>query len=172
VDVPVLVYEGNFLEPVEMGRGASKLLLAAGNGVVRRGGALVMGAGSARALAEAYPQAPRVLGEMARAGEKMPSGGWYLYGLLATPIRPDLQVGVFQTRGVWKEEADPLVIIYSTALLARWIRGHPNWEVHMAFPDVGPGESRRAEVLRALKRILEELLGALYQERSIFLYRP
>jgi len=170
--VAVLVYEGNFLEPLETGPGAPKLLLAAGNGVVRRDGSLVMGAGSARALAEAYPQAPRVFGKMAQAGEKMYPGGWYLYGLLTAPIRPDLQVGVFQTRGVWKEEPNPLVILYSTALLARWVRDHPGWEVHMAFPDVRPGESWRAEVLRALKRVLEMLLGPLYQERSIFLYRP
>ena len=90
--------------------------------------------------------------------------------MLTTPVCADLRVGVFQTRGVWKEEPNPLVIIYSTALLVRWVRDHPGWEVHMAFPDVGPGESRRAEVLRALKGTLETLLGPLYQERSIFLY--
>jgi hypothetical protein len=167
----VFVYTGSFLEPIEARRGAPKLLLATGNGVVKRDGSLVMGAGSARALAEAYPQAPKAFGEKARAGKKM-SGGWYLYGVLTMPVRPDLQVGVFQTRGVWKEEPDPLIITFSTALFARWLRDHPGWEVHMAFPDVEPGEPREAEVLRALKGVLEVLLGALYEKSSLYLYKP
>jgi hypothetical protein len=120
-------------------------------------------------LAEAYPQAPKAFGEMARAGEKM-SGGRYLYGILTVPVRPDLQVGVFQTKGVWREEPDPLIITFSTALLARWLREDPGWEVHTAFPNMELGEARRAEVLRALKGVLEALLGSLYQERAVFLY--
>ncbi len=164
----MVLVRGNFLEP-ETGREAPKLLLAAGNGVVRRDGSLVMGVGSALALARAYPQAPRAFGEMARKKEKM-YPGWYLYGLLATPMRPDLQVGVFQVKGVWKEEPNPLIIGYSAALLAGWLRDHPDWEVHMAFPEEKPGESRRAEVVSVLKRILEVLLGPLYQSRAVFLY--
>ncbi len=41
------------MEPLETGREAPKPPLAAGNGVVKRSGELVMGAGSAKALARA-----------------------------------------------------------------------------------------------------------------------
>ncbi len=169
MDVAILVHEGSFLEPIGAKPGTPRLLLATGNGVVKRSGELVMGAGSAKALARAYPQTPKLFGEMAQAGEKMYPGGWYLYGLLTAPVRPDLQVGVFQTKGVWREDVNLYVISYSTALLARWLRDHPNWEVHMTFPDVGR-EKAREDVLRVLKRLLETLLGSLYQDRAVFLY--
>jgi hypothetical protein len=96
-------------------------------------------------------------------------GGWYLYGILAMPIRPNHRVGVFQARGVWKEEPNPLVITYSAALLARWLRDHPDWEVHMASP-VEQGDPQEAEVLRILKEMLEVLLGPLYQSRTVYMY--
>jgi hypothetical protein len=69
----VKVVEGDFLSAIGRG-GAPKLVLAAGNGAVKRSGELVMGAGSARAFARAYPEAPRVFGEMARKVGRLEGG--------------------------------------------------------------------------------------------------
>jgi hypothetical protein len=158
----VKVVEGDFLSAIGR-KGAPRLLLAAGNGVVKRDGSLVMGAGSARALAEAYPQAPRVLGEMARREGRLEEGGWYLYGLLAVRVSSDLAIGLFQTKGDWRERASLSLIAYSAKRLAEWLEENPGWEAHMAFPGVGLGGLEEREVLEALRERLLGLPVVLYR---------
>ncbi len=150
----IRVVRGNFLSA---GRG---LLLAPGNGVVRRDGHLVMGAGAAKALAQAYPHLPRVFGRMVRGRAYM--GGWYLYGLLTLEVAPGLQAGLFQTKGDWRNPADLGIIRYSATVLAEHLKRNPR-EVHMAFPGVGLGGLEEEEVLG----VLEPLLGGF----QVFLYK-
>jgi hypothetical protein len=150
----VQVVRGNFLS-------ASKgLLLATGNGVLRKNGALVMGAGAAKALAQAYPFLPRVFGRMAQSAPDL--GGWHLYGVLVTRVAPGLSVGLFQTKGDWRDRANVNIIKYSAAVLANHLERNPQ-EVHMAFPGIGLGGLSEDEVLEAL----ELLLGNF----EVFLYR-
>jgi hypothetical protein len=151
----VQVVRGNFL------RASKGLLLAPGNGVVRRDGLLTMGAGAAKALAQAYPFLPRVFGRMARKEPRM--GGWYLYGLLTLEVAPGLRVGLFQSKGDWRDRADLSLIGYSARKLAEWLRENPGWEVHMAFPGVGLGGLEEGEVLE----VLEPLLGGF----QVYLYK-
>jgi hypothetical protein len=148
------VVKGNFLS-------ASKgLLLATGNGVVRRDGLLTMGAGAAKALAQAYPHLPRVFGRRAQGMPNM--GGWHLYGLLALEVAPGLHAGLFQSKGDWRSPADLGIIRYSATVLAKYLEGNPQ-EVHMAFPGIGLGGLPEDEVLEAL----EPLLGGF----EVFLYK-
>jgi hypothetical protein len=149
------VVKGNFLSA---GRG---LLLAAGNGVLRGDGTLVMGAGSAKALARAYPHLPRVFGRMARREPRM--GTWHLYGLLVTQIAPGLYAGLFQSKGDWKSRADLSLIAYSAEKLAEWLKSNPGQEAHLAFPGVGLGGLGEEEVLRVLEPILRDLPATLYK---------
>jgi hypothetical protein len=150
----VQVVRGNFLNA---SRG---LLLATGNGVVRRDGLLTMGAGAAKALAQAYPHLPRVFGRRAQGMPNM--GGWHLYGLLALEVAPGLSVGLFQTKGDWKDRANLNIIKYSAAALASLLKRSPQ-EVHMAFPGIGLGGLSEDEVLE----VLEPLLGGF----QVFLYK-
>jgi hypothetical protein len=156
------VVEDDFLSAIDRG-GAPRLLLAAGNGVVKRDGSLVMGAGSARALAEAYPQAPKAFGEMARKVGRLEGRGWYLYGLLAVRVGPGLAIGVFQTKGDWRERARVSLIAHSAKRLAEWMEENPGWEAHMAFPGVGLGGLEEREVLEALGERLLGLPVVLYR---------
>jgi hypothetical protein len=150
----VKVVRGNFLS-------ASKgLLLATGNGVVRGDGALVMGAGAAKALARTYPHLPRVFGRMVRGHPRM--GGWHLYGLLALEMSPGLSVGLFQTKGDWRDRADLGIVRYSATTLAQYLAKNPQ-EVHMAFPGIGLGGLPEEEVLE----VLDPLLGGF----EVFLYK-
>ncbi len=151
----MVVVKGDFLS---VGRG---LLLVPGNGVVRRDGALVMGAGAAKALARAYPHLPRVFGKMARSLPNM--GGWHLYGLLVFKMAPSLSVGLFQTKGDWKDRAELPLIGYSARKLAEWLRNNPGWEAHLAFPGVGLGGLDEREVLEVLEPILQGLPVTLYK---------
>jgi hypothetical protein len=148
--VVVKAVKGNFLSAIDRG-GAPKLLLATGNGVLRRDGSLVMGAGSAKALAEAYPQAPKLFGEMARKVGRPEGRGWYLYGLLAAQVGPDLAIGVFQTKGDWREPASLALVAHSARKLAEWMEENPGWEAHVAFPGVGLGGLEEREVFAVLE---------------------
>jgi hypothetical protein len=151
----IQVVRGNFLSA---SRG---LLLAPGNGMVRADGALVMGAGAAKALAQAYPYLPRILGRKARGTPNM--GGWHLYGILIVQVAPGLHTGVFQSKGDWKDRAEPSLIAYSARKLAEWLRENPGLEVHLAFPGVGLGGLREEEVLEVLEPILGGFPVVLYR---------
>ncbi len=156
------IVKADFLSVV--GRGsAPKLLLATGNGVLRRDGALVMGAGSAKALAQAYPEAPRVFGEMARKVGRLEGRGWYLYGLLVAQVGPGLSIGLFQTKGNWKEPASLSLVGHSARKLAEWMERNPGWEAHVAFPGVGLGGLEEREVLAVLEKHLRGLPVVLYK---------
>ncbi len=143
--------------------GAPKLLLATGNGVLRRDGALVMGAGSAEALTRAYPQAPKLFGEMARKVGRLEGRGWYLYGLLAVRVGPALSIGLFQTKGDWREPASLSLVAHSARKLAEWMEKNPGWEAHAAFPGVGLGGLEERRVLGVLEEHLRGLPVVLYR---------
>ncbi len=151
----VRVVKGNFLSA---GRG---LLLAPGNGVVRKDGLLTMGAGAAKALAQAYPFLPRVFGRMARSEPRM--GNWHLYGLLVIRVAPGLYTGLFQSKGDWKAPADLSLIAYSARKLAEWLKENPGLEAHLAFPGIGLGGLEESEVLEVLEPILRDFPVTLYK---------
>jgi hypothetical protein len=151
----IQVVRGNFLSA---SRG---LLLATGNGVVRKDGLLTMGAGAAKALAQAYPHLPRVFGRMVQAKPRM-VGGWHLYGLLTLDVAPGLSVGLFQTKGNWRDRADLGIIRYSATTLAQHLERNPQ-EVHMAFPGIGLGGLEEGEVLEVLKPFLKGFQVFLYK---------
>jgi hypothetical protein len=152
----VRVVKGNFLSA---GRG---ILLATGNGILRRDGTLVMGAGSAKAMAQTYPHLPRVFGRMAGGTPNM--GGWHLYGLLIIQVAPGLHAGLFQTKGDWRDRADLSLIAHSASLLAEWLSNNPGQEAHLAFPGVGLGGLEEGEVLEVLEPILGDLPVTLYKQ--------
>jgi hypothetical protein len=156
----MVIAKGNFLNPQG---GVPRLLLATGNGVVRGDGTLVMGAGAAKALAQAYPWAPKVFGAMARQAPRPNGQHWHLYGLIAFKVNPGLAVGVFQSKGDWKAPANLSLIAHSAKKLAEWLRSNPGWEVHMAFPGIGLGGLPEEEVLEALEPILGDLPVTLYK---------
>jgi hypothetical protein len=149
------IAKGNFLAA------ARGVLLAPGNGVVRADGHLVMGAGAAKALAQAYPHLPRIFGRMARNQPRM--GGWHLYGLLIIQVAPGLHAGLFQSKGDWRDRANLSLIAHSARKLAEWLRENPGLEAHMAFPGVGLGGLGEEEVLQVLEPILRDLPVTLYR---------
>ncbi len=148
------ITKGNFLAA---SRG---LLLAPGNGVVRKDGLLTMGAGAAKALAQAYPHLPRVFGKMARSEPRM--GNWHLYGLLVIQVAPGLSTGLFQTKGDWRDRADLGIIRYSATVLAEYLQKNPQ-EAHLAFPGIGLGGLEESEVLEVLEPILRDFPVTLYK---------
>jgi len=143
------VVKGDFLK----GLGSPRALVAAPtNGVVGARG-LVMGAGAAKALAEAEPRLPRLFAEAVRRKGVYRSGA-YLYGFVAVEV-DGRSYGAFQTKAHFRDRADLALVRLAASRLREFLEARPGLEVHMAFPGIGLGGLRPEEVLE----VLEETLG-------------
>jgi hypothetical protein len=74
-----------------------------------------------------------------------------------------LAIGLFQTKGDWREPASLSLIAYSAKRLAEWLEENPGWEAHMAFPGVGLGGLEERGVLEVLEGHLRGLPVVLYR---------
>lgn len=147
------VIRGNFLQGLE---DPQALVLATTNGVARRDGSLVMGAGAAKALAERFPELPRILGKQVNPGKP--------YGLIVVELK-GFRVGGFQTKHHWQDPANPALIAYSARMLRAYLMAHPDLRGHLPLPGVGLGGLKEDQVLP----VLERELGGVGDR--VFLYR-
>ncbi|MDW8358931.1 MAG: hypothetical protein RMK63_13615 [Thermus sp.] len=148
-----MVVKGNFLAGLKDPGG---LVLATTNGVVKQDGSLVIGAGAAKALAERFPELPRILGKRVNPGKP--------YGLIVVELRGS-RVGAFQTKYHWQDPANLALIAYSTRMLRAYLMAHPDLRAHLPFPGVGLGGLREDQVLPILERELRSV------GERVFLYR-
>ncbi len=159
------VKRGNFLTALGDRRA---VVVAPTNGVLTPRG-LVMGAGAAKALAEAEPRLPALFAEAVRR-EGTFRNGVYLYGFVAVEVGGRLY-GAFQTKGHWRNPADLGLVRQAASRLRQFLEEHPGLKVaslteaHLAFPGIGLGGLRPEEVLEAM----EEALGQV--GARVVLYR-
>ena len=153
------IVKGNFL--VALGD-PQAVVAAPTNGVVGARG-LVMGAGAAKALAEAEPRLPSLFAEAVRR-EGAYQGGVYLYGFVAVEV-DGRSYGAFQTKGHFRDRADLALIRLGASKLRRFLEERPGLEVHMAFPGIGLGGLSPMAVLEVLER------GLGNQADRVVLYR-
>lgn len=144
------ILKGNYLQASRPG----VVLVAPTNGVITPRG-LVMGAGAARALAEAEPRLPRLFAETIRRRGTY-QGGVYLYGFVAAEVG-GRSYGAFQTKAHFRDRADLALIRLAASRLRRFLEERPGLEVHMAFPGIGLGGLKPGEVLEAMEEALEEV---------------
>lgn len=144
------ILKGNYLQASRPG----VVLVAPTNGVVGARG-LVMGAGAAKALAEAEPRLPRLFAEAVRR-EGTLRGGVYLYGFVAVEV-DGRSYGAFQTKAHFRDRADLALVRLAASRLRRFLEERPGLEVHMAFPGIGLGGLKPGEVLEALEEALGEV---------------
>ncbi|MCX7946843.1 MAG: hypothetical protein N2557_07765 [Hydrogenophilus sp.] len=144
------VLRGDFLAGLQ----TSHALAAPTNGVLTPRG-LVMGAGAAKALAEAEPRLPRLFAETIRR-EGAYQGGVYLYGFVAVEV-DGRSYGAFQTKAHFRDRADLRLVHLAASRLRRFLEERPGLEVHMAFPGIGLGGLKPGEVLEALEEALGEV---------------
>jgi len=127
--------------------------LFSANGVVKRNGELVMGAGAAKAAKQLVPEAPAVLGRMLRDGEFQYDEGRkaYVYGLL---VAPELGVGAFQTKYDYRGKSDPSLIALAAKKLWEFAKANPGLRIAVNYPGVGLGRLPEKQV----KALLDEFL--------------
>lgn len=144
------ILKGNYLQASRPGI----VLVAPTNGVITSRG-LVMGAGAAKALAEAEPRLPRLFAEAVQR-EGILRNGVYLYGFVAVEVGGRFY-GAFQTKAHFRDRADFRLIRLAASKLRRFLEERPGLEVHMAFPGIGLGGLKPGEVLEALEEALGEV---------------
>lgn len=130
------------------------ILLFTSNGVVKRTGELVMGAGAARAAALADPDLPKLLGSAILRGHRALRPGIYEYGLVIVESRG---FGAFQTKYHYREPSPLSLVALSARMLAREATANPGTTYAVNFPGVGLGGLNRNDVLSLIQPLWAEL---------------
>ena len=149
----MIIKTGNLFDPNLPDPPDVRLFTA--NGVVKRNGELVMGAGAAKAAKQLVPEAPAVLGRRVREeGRYLEDQGAYVFGLL---IETGIGLGAFQTKFHYRGRADLNLIALAAHELARFASRHPDLRIAVNFPGVGLGRLNRGQV----REVLEEFWALL-----------
>ena len=112
-----------------------------GNSYIKRNGSLVMGAGAAKAVRDAYPGFDQAIG---KAITLQYPGYNSQYGLI-WPDRTDLKhqglplIGCFQVKFHFKDRAKTWLIESSAQKLTRLALEKPEITFHMNYPGIGNG---------------------------------
>jgi len=138
---------GNLFDP-EL-EDAPDLRLFTANGVVKRNGELVMGAGAAKMAKRLDPEAPAAFGRLAREeGAYDERFGAYVYGLLVDRERG---LGAFQTKFHYKGCASIDLIALAAQKLAVFAERNPDLRIAVNYPGVGLGGLQREQVTAVLE---------------------
>jgi hypothetical protein len=110
------------------------------NAIVKRNGALVMGAGIAKRVRDNNPGVDVLAGQ---AVERLRPPGSGRYGLI---LNVKGQLGLFQVKRHYKDTADINLIRYSTMMLHSHAVSNPETTYALNFPGIGNGRLSIAEV--------------------------
>jgi len=128
----MIVRQGNMWDDT---RGEFRVVLATTCSVVsfanNPNGELVMGAGSARQLAERYPHTPELFAQTIQSGKTVSD-----YGFL---WHPSWLWGAFQTKRHFRDDSRLDVIALSTGGLLSAAIMYPSFTFHLPYPGVGYG---------------------------------
>lgn len=142
------IEKGDYLQGVSKAS-TNDVFVSTTNAVVRRG-KLVMGAGSALAMAKLVPSVPMNAGNMVVSLQK--DGVYGFTFVYASPINSvPYRLGIFQTKKQFTDPASLNIILKSTEGLAAAGRMHRDSVFHVAFPGIGLGQLAREDVEPILK---------------------
>ncbi|ADR37737.1 hypothetical protein Ocepr_2289 (plasmid) [Oceanithermus profundus DSM 14977] len=149
----MILKSGNLFDPNL--KDAPDLRLFTANGVVKRNGELVMGAGAAKMAKQLDPTAPAVFGRLAREeGAYDERYGAYVYGLL---VDRELGLGAFQTKFHYRGRASIDLIALAAQKLAVFTSRNPGLRIGVNFPGVGLGRLDRMSVQAVLEEFWWDL---------------
>lgn len=117
------------------------------NGYVKKNGELVMGRGAALAAKNKYPDLPMLAGNLIRQyPTKEYSFLYFKYGFVYEQF---CDIGLFQVKYYWQDEADLDLIVFSVEQLRRFATLFSRKMV-MNFPAIGNGGRTKEEILPLL----------------------
>jgi len=128
--------------------GVADIIFVTTNAQLRADGALVMGRGAAKEAIERFPQLPFNLGKKIPGAMKNRGA----YGLVADPesTAGKTRIGAFQVKHHWRDEAELLLIKFSTGCLKRWAERYAEKRFALNFPGIGNGRLKEEDVLPLL----------------------
>lgn len=125
------------------------------NSCLKKGGALVMGAGFAKEVRDRHPGGgPNnipAIDQVAGEAVRWSVGHLGHYGTVWLRDSYYRQWALFQVKRHFKEDADPNLITFSAARLKAVAESLPDETFHLNFPGIGNGRLRREDVLPLLQ---------------------
>lgn len=134
--------------------GKTDLFCITTNSIIKNNGELVMGKGIAKEAAFRIPNLPKVAGTLInkRTCETLNNK----YGLLIVPSLMQ-NLGLFQVKYNWKDEADLELIEYSTNRLIEFTNDQLYYQsdlrIDLNFPGIGNGRLNRNKVLPIIEKL-------------------
>lgn len=151
-----MIYKfGNMLETIRPG----DIYLVTTNSYIRKDGALVMGRGAAKQLADKYPGLPYKLGDAIQ--RSCGHLGEYNTGVL-TDKATNVSLGAFQVKYHFADEAD-LELIQRSVIELTQVAVQDGRIFHVNFPGIGNGR-------QALEHV-EPLLGMLPDNVNVWRFK-
>jgi len=122
------------------------------NNVIKTNGALVMGAGAAKEVRDAWKGVDLLLGEkIARF-----CGGDY--GLISATINKHQVIAAFQTKRQYNQPAIYDVVRKSTKALDKFARKFPQLVFHLNYPAIGLGKLDQSRIYDIIKVLPDNVL--------------
>jgi hypothetical protein len=113
---------------------APDVFLFTANNVIKKDGSLVMGAGTAKEVQDAWPKVSLML------GQKIQKFGNNDYHVVTTTIQKGQVIGAFQTKRNYKHISSYDIIHKSTQSLKKIASKYPQFRYHLNFPGIGYGK--------------------------------
>jgi hypothetical protein len=129
------------------------------NGVIKAGGALVMGRGIAQSVRDTYPGFDKAAGAaVSHRGLQLADSNCYLYHILWPAAIPHsvLNIGLFQVKMNWWDPASVKLIDGSALRMATALEASPlpaGVRIGMNFPGIGNGQLTVDQVMPYLTQI-------------------
>ena len=123
--------------------------LFTGNSIVKRDGALVMGAGAAKCVRDLYPGVDKLLGQVINGDNN--------YGLRFIILHGGM-LGVFQTKREYNRPSTLEILDNSVRMLKRYAEIYPNINFHLNFPCVGYGGMEYSVVQEIVKILPDNVI--------------
>lgn len=133
----------------DMWKSKADIVLFTGNAFIREDGCLVMGRGAALEAQNKYNGCNKVFGELILVHRKK-FGLGIPYGVI---LHPNLEIGVFQVKWNFWDDALLSLIQHSAAILKTIANNHNGLNIALNFPGIGFGRLSGASVLPILEQL-------------------
>ena len=137
------------------------VLLTTTNGVVKRDGTLVMGAGSAKDFATRFPTLPSFLGQAVTTNGNIPA-----IGLLTVYNNKKCMIGSFPTKNNFNDKSDLELIVNSAKHIAELANINKFSNVRITAPGVGLGGLDWDTVRTAIEPYLDDRFTIHFKENE------
>lgn len=163
----MILHQGNYWEYYDK----ADLFLFTGNGTLSSNDKLVMGAGTALQVKNQFPGIDQVIGHyLKEAFPPIRNKEWrrdYYFivspGFYSDPKKN--KIGIFQTKGYWKQDSSLNYIRKSVAALQRFLKEerHSNLTIYCPFPGIGNGNLSIEEVLPTISHLPDNVIFWIYE---------